>query len=196
MSFTMNKNLNIILLILFLSMTFINTQTIDKVSSYPYAIASIELSPNPIVYGQNMSVKVQFDCNSNVSVAKLYLFKITEDMICLCDYVYISMHEIPTLIRCPTSVRYEGNYTVDFPVGMQIGFRIQIYYDNATIAYVPNLENFMGLPTIEPINNEIMFDAGKVQNGTNSMNLNFLYALTSVLVVSIILVKRRKSKLN
>ena len=192
----MNKNLRIILLILFLSISFINTQTIDKVSSNPYAISSIYLSPNPLVYGQNMSVRIQFVCDSNVSLTKLYLFKITADMICLCDYVYISMHEITTLIRCPTSVRYEGNYIVDFPVGMQIGFRIQIYYDNGSMVYIPNSENFIGLPTIEPINNEIMFDAGKVQNGTDSMNLNFFYALTSVFFVTILLVKRRKSKLS
>ncbi|MCE7743145.1 MAG: hypothetical protein GOP50_11910 [Candidatus Heimdallarchaeota archaeon] len=192
----MKKKVSYTILILTLSLVLTNSQSILQVNSEPYGIYSIELAPNPIVYGQNMSVRIQFDCVTNITTAKLFIYKITEDMICACDYVYVQMYEIPSFIECADAVRYEGNYTVDFPIGMQIGYRIMIFYENVTIQSVPDVENFMGIDTIEPLNNEIMFDAGKVQQSSEATGLTYLSFIGPVLLISVILVRKRRIRVN
>ncbi|MHA1200464.1 MAG: hypothetical protein ACTSQF_14170 [Candidatus Heimdallarchaeaceae archaeon] len=192
----MKKKISYGILVLALLLVFTNSQNILQVNSGIYGIHDIEMSPNPIVSGSNMTVRIQFDCFENISTAKLFIYKITEDMICLCDYVYVQMYEIPSTIECAYAVRYEGSYLVDFPVGMQIGYRIQIFYDNGTIDSVPDAENFMGIVTIEPLNNEIMFDAGKVQEGTKVSGLTYISFIGPVLIISAILVRKRRLRIN
>ncbi len=194
----MKKKVSYTILILTLSLVFLNSSNITKVSSslYPNEIVGISLYPNPIEFGKIMSVQIQFDCETNATAVKLFIYKITDTMICLCDYVYVQMYEIENNIRCPGALKFEGNYSVDFPIGMQIGYRIQIFYDNGTIVYVPKVANFLDIATIEPLNNEIMFDAGKVQDGTSQTDLTVLSIITSTLIISTILVKRRNKIVN
>ena len=177
-------------------MIFTNVNLTPQVEANPYSIALIQQDTYPLVHGKNMSVWVQFVCDSNVSAVKIFLFKITEDMLCLCDYVYLTMSKIPSLIRCPTAYRFGANYTVDFPVGMQIGYKIQIFYLNGTIKSVPENENFMGMDTIEPLNNEIMFDAGIVVADTETTDFGTVIIMGLLSYVSIIIFRRNKNKIK
>ncbi len=184
-----------------MSLIFLNSQSLPTVIANPYDIYNIELAPQPLIYGQNMSVRIQFDCLANINSAKLYIYKITEDMICACDFVYVSMYEITSWIECATAQRFEGNRTVDFPLGMQIGYRIQILYENFTVLTVPNSVNFIGIDTIEPLNNELMFDAGKVQESTNVESTNVasfskFIILGSALLISFVLYRKRRSRVK
>ena len=114
-------------------------------------------------------------------------------MNCLCDYEYLTMDEVSTNIYAIGSKRFQGNYTINFLVGMQIGYRIQIFYENATIKTVPDTENFMGLATIEPLNNEVMFDAGKVQRNTDQVVSFFLPVFGAMLIIARVVRIRKKN---
>lgn len=188
----MKKKTSLGLLILTISIILLNFNDTTVVRANPYEIYNIEISPQQLVFGLNMSVRIQFQCFTNVTTTKLYLYKITEGMICLCDYVYVKMVNISNLIECATALRFEGIKTIDFPVDMQIGYRIQIFYNNGSIISIPDSKNFMGFKTIEPINNEVMFDAGKVQKNTDTINYGRFMILGSAVFILMMIFKKRK----
>jgi len=190
----MKQKICVFLVIFIISLTFTSSNSSKMVHAYPYEIVNIEPPTLPLLYGQNMTVAIQLDCDTTVTYLKFYIYQITPYMTCLCNYRCAGMVEVASDLSCPTSAKYETNYPVEFLDEMQIGYRIQLFYENGSIVMIPKVENFMGIPTIEPLKNEIMFDGGKVQSSA-VVDSHSVYFLGSLLITIALVIKFQKRKL-
>ena len=183
----------IFILLLFISLSINQNSSIS--ADYFLEIHHIQLVTQPLVQGEDMSVRIQFVCDTNVSFVWLIVYFITEDASCLYDSRIVIMKKITTTIRCPFSKRFEGNYSINEPNGTQIAYRIQIYYENTTVILIPNMKSFMDLEVIEPFTGCLLFNAGIVGESEISTTNNysiFTMGLSCFCIVYLVGRKRKK----
>ncbi|MCE7743144.1 MAG: hypothetical protein GOP50_11905 [Candidatus Heimdallarchaeota archaeon] len=168
---------------IFLSVLFIG----DQVSATSdLGITSIEHSPSTLIQGENLTVTVVFYDTTNISQVKLLLCTITPEFLCEPQPILMVEMEAGT---------YEGKFLVDYDIGTTVGYHIKIVYENFTSVIIPETPTFLDMDIIEPITGFYFFDAGAVQQRTDSAGCCGIIG-TVLAIGSTSLIAKQKKKLK
>ncbi|MHA1200463.1 MAG: hypothetical protein ACTSQF_14165 [Candidatus Heimdallarchaeaceae archaeon] len=171
------------LFVIFLSVLFVS----DQVSvTGELGITSIEHSPSSLIQGENLTVTVYFYNTTDISQVKLLICTITPEF--LCEPQPIPMVEMET-------GTYEGKFLVEYDVGTTVGYHIIIVYENFTSVIIPERSALLDMEIIEPLTGFYFFDAGAVQERTDSAGCCGIVG-TILAIGSTSLIAKQKKKLK
>ncbi len=140
-----------------------------------------------------MTVEIQFFNNTHINHTRLFVCQLTPEFFWEEDN--ITMIGGKTSIRCPGTEKFVGNYTINLEIGAEIGFQIQIIYDNFSSIILPYADCFLDKEVVEPELNVFCFNAGIVESSVlNTRSYAIIPSFISLLVIAIILRKKQNCR--